>query len=1848
MNTKKLLFTILFLIIGLVLVFSLVQLFKPSVKELSRYEDFAEYLNAYTSGYISRNSNIIIEFNHEVNLNKQLTEKQLEEIVKFSPSIKGKVYWKDDYTLAFHPEKPLPYEQQYVATIQMKNIILDGHHLNDFIFSFFVIPQTFTLNEYSIKTLSDKNYSMEQLTALLELSDQETPENIEPCINVTWNGNKIPFKLFSEDHLTYRIIIDSISRTENPETLKISCDGKYIECKAMVEKTIEIPSIDEFKVMDCFVHKYPEQSISLVFSDPIDGKQDLGGLITLSNDLPLRFTIEENTVTLYPSQLLIGDYTLKIYQGILNTLGKRLPKSKEFTFTFEDIKPQVKFTDNGFIIPTNQNGAVIPFNTMNLKEVDVRIIRIYENNLLQFFQNNDYNDNNELQRVGKIIYKGKLPLTISLNDRNKWKRFYLDISKYVKTEPGAVYRVSLGFRPFQTLYPCNENLTESTQENIDRSFDYFDSYSDYYNYYYDYEDYWQNRDNPCHKAYYGSQRCVSKNIYVTDMALISKLSSSNRLTVYVSDINSATPLSGVTIEVFNYPKQVIAKGTTDGEGKVTLDLKEEASFIIAQKNELLSILKLSKGLSLSTASFDVSGEQISSGIKGFIYGERGVWRPGDSLYLTFIMQESTTSLPLKQPIVFEFYDPMKNLIKKQLFIKNASNVYVFRTATTPDAITGNYSLTVTVGAAHFSKSISIETIKPNRLKINLTSNTDILSPNTPTTMTLHAEWLQGALASNLKAQVDACLYPITTVFKGYEKFTFDDPSKKYYPQQENIVSKELDNNGNLTFTPSYTVSNEAPGMMKAVFTTKVFEKGGEFSIDQSTFTYYPYTSFVGLAIPEGDKDYHILYTNTDHPVQIVSLLPNGKLNSETHPIEVGLYKLDWRWWWDQQSADYEELNYNAQSYVKLMATDTLNTVNGKALWKINVSKDNWGRYLIIVHDLISHHSAGKVVYIDWPDWRSRQTTEHEQASTQLVFTTDKDKYQVNDDVMVTFPGSADGRALISVENSKGIIQSQWISTVAGVNTFHFNTTANMSPNVYINITLIQPYSQQTNDKPVRLYGIQCVNIENPASHLTPVIQMPNTLKSETSCNIKISEKTGKEMYYTIAIVDEGLLSLTHYKTPNPWDAFYAKEAYMFTQWDIYDFIVQGLSGKLMNILTIGGDEALKEALDAMEAQKAKRFKPMVIFMGPYHLKSGATNTHNIAIPNYMGEVRTMVISRFDDSYGSAEKSVKVTKPLMVMPSLPKVFSTGDNISMPVAVFSNAQNLKTAHINVKVKGPVSLVGKSTSDVTLKYNADQTIFFNLVAEKKAGLATIEINAVSGNEKSNSTVQIYVRNPNPFTTHSTGYFIDAGSTKKIDIQPLGVEGTNFTTLEMSAIPSLNLEKNMDFLIAYPHGCLEQTISKAFPQLYLPTLADLSSQKTKEMETNIKIAIQKMLKFQTSEGGFAYWPSDQNIDDWVTNYAGHFMLEAQKAGYTIPSDMLRKWKNYQKTAAQKWFDKGPSSQYTQAYRLYTMALANMNETGAMNRLMQVNKLSDMARYPLAAAYAISGKIKIARTLLVANKIVLTKNMFDDIYGSDMRENSFISLTYTSTGNRKEAFGYIKEIATMLSSNRWYSTQSVSFALIACANYLQGERMRSPMKINYTLNGKEQKQESMKYFYSLPLNNAEIKTSFTIQNQSSFPIYMQLIRKGVLAAESEKDFEKGLSLKLTYTNYNGATIDINNLTQTTDMYAVVQVSNNTAQLITRLALTYSIPSGWEIINDRMIETATSDVSYDYRDIRDDKVMYYFNLSAHQSKTFKIPVNATFAGRFYHPATYCEAMYHDDVSAQLKGYWINVKAASFK
>ncbi len=1813
---------------------------------------FINYITGYTSGIISNSDDILIEISekHDVKKGDEIKKKLFE----FNPNIKGKTYWKDPFTIVFHPENRLPNGKIFKAVFHLDKVIDVPSDFKKFDFNFQTKTQDFDISFQGMQAYNSKKLEINKLSGKITTSDFTDNQDVEKILSAIQNGKNKPINwTHNEGFKEHSFTIDSIIRNDNKGNVLVKWDGNPIGVERKDSKDITIPSLSDFSLMDYEIISQPDQKIILHFSDPVSKKQNLRGLIHFVKPVKITTYIDGNSIKIYPKNRLKGTHTLIIERGVKNSLGHRLNQKYNKKFIFSSLKPNIKTIGKGVIMP-DDNGLKFPFMAVNLKAVNVKILKIFQKNIGQFLQVNNFDGKREIARVGRIIYNKEVPLISSKSiDYGKWNTFALDLSKMIKTEPGAIYRVIMSFNRSQSLYNCPVGTSEpeKVETKIDNSsYDGPGSYYDYYedDYYYDYD--YRQRENPCSDSYYHrNDKKIKRNILASNFGIIVKEDSDHTLNIAVSDLISANKISGVSIKIYNYQNKLMGKTATNSDGMASIKLDGKAFLLIAEKNKRYGYLRLDDGSSLSLSMFNVSGNKIKKGLKGYIYGERGVWRPGDSIYLNFVLEDKQNNLPEHHPVVMEIFTPQNQLFERKTKNSSVNNFYDFRFATPQDAETGNWTARIKVGNSVFSKSLRIETVKPNRLKINLKFDTDVLHASSKP-IKLEAKWLHGATASNLKAIVDMRASRAKTAFKDYPDYHFDDPSKDFYSEEKTIFDGKLNSAGTATI-PLKINYKDTPGMIKLSFKTRVFENGGDFSIDRTSKKYSPYKTYVGLKIPEGKAWNNALFS--DDPI----LIPVASVDEFGNPIsrkklKVEVYEISWRWWWERNSN--EDLGYYiTSSNSKKIITDYVSTRNGKAIYKLKFPETTWGRKFIKITDPVSGHSSGKIFYTTYKGWWDNPDNVAPGGAEMLSFSTDKKSYKPGETVKISLPVSKEGRALISVENGSDMLLSFWTNVSKNNHSAEFRVTKEMSPNVYIHISYIQPHKQTENDRPIRLYGVQYVKIENPNSHLHPEIVMKEELRPENNFKIKVKEKDGKPMTYTLAVVDEGLLDLTKFKTPNPWNSFYAREALGVKTYDMYSYVMGAFTGKLAGLLAVGGDEDLQETGN----KKANRFKPVVQFIGPFYLKKGKTNTHKLSMPNYVGSVRVMVVAGdvTNSSYGNAEKAVPVKKPLMVLTGLPRVLGPNEKVKLPVSVFVMDNKIKNVKVKVQTNDLITVNGDNTKSIEFSKEGDQIVNFDLNVVRKVGIAKIKVTVEGGGEHSYDETELQVRIANPELTHIKDGVADANATWTTEYSPIGIIGTNKAVLEVSSIPPINLEKRLNYLIQYPHGCIEQTTSSVFPQLYLNDLMDLSNVKKAEIQNNIEAGLERLKKFQLINGGFTYWPGESGYaSDWGTNYAGHFMLEAKQKGYALPPDMLKNWISYQKKRANDWSNNtssnyaSRSTQITQAYRLYTLALAGKAQLGAMNRLREVNNLQPIAKWRLAATYYLAGKTGVAKELI--NNLSTKTDDYTELYytyGSGLRDKAMILETLILMNKKSLAKQLLDEIASNLSSDNWYSTQTTSYSLLAISKFVTHNSTKGDMKFKVTYPNGEENIKTSKTFAQIPLNFSNSGMSkLNFENQSGKTLFIRLINQGIPLESNDLKFEKNLEMKVKYFDINGIPIDPGNIKQGTDFVIEVNIKHpGILKNYQNMALTQIFPSGWEITNPRMdnIQKWKSDTST-YQDVRDDRVLTYFNLNKYKTKTFRIMANASYVGEYYLPSIKCEAMYDNNIISITNGRWVrNVK-----
>jgi uncharacterized protein YfaS (alpha-2-macroglobulin family) len=1830
----------------------------------------------HTQGTVSRDQPIRIVFNREI-IDADKVGKDASKVMHISPKIEGNPIFESRTEIIWIPTKKLNSGETYKVSIKPIGLKDISATEAPYQFIFQVIPLEFEIKTYGLFPAQKDNEML--LKGQLLVSDGVAAEKVSQVLKATQQGKPLSLEWnHTNSGKKHGFTIHGIKRESFATDVKLVWDGKALNIKSQGSKEISVPAINEFKVSqirlvhDDSINPYVQVS----FSDKLDSQQNLAGLVKLAKN-KYKVQRQGHIIKIYPNKNLSGKFKITLSAGIKGEKGQVLKESFQQEVLFDDIKPQVRFVGKGSILPENST-LEIPFEAVAATAVEVTAFEIYPDNMRQFLQVNRLSGNYQPRRTGRYLWRKVIPLTAA--DPNKWNRYSFNVTDMMKHHKGGLLRLTLSIRQAFSSYDCPSGTEKSgnkakLMKNLE---DYgvqepsgWDGISDYEedNAYYDYS--WNDRNNPCKKAYYKYNRekiSVDQNFIASNIGLIAKQDATGVLHVISTDIRTAEPLTGVDLEVRNYQGQLLATAQSDGSGFAKIKLSATPFLLIAKKFDDIAYLKVNAKTALAVSHFDVGGQKIKKGIKGTIYGERGVWRPGDAIYLTFVLQNKNKTIPEGHPVTMKLFDPRGRVVATKTNTQSVGGFYAFKFKTEEKAETGRWMAKAYLGGSTFSKPLSIETVRPNRLKIDLTFKNPqtgkvveaLYSSDGTPKGELFSQWLHGAKANNLKADVSLRFSPKKTSFGRFADFTFDDPARHLKSTDKMLLEGRLDGDGYLVFEKEIKPKTKPAGMLKATFTTRVFEQGGAFSISRRSIDYHPYKNYVGIKLPKGDTTRNMLLTDKQHTVEIASLSDKGEPVS-LDQVQVKLYKIDWKWWWDKSGETLAE--YADGKNTSFLQEAVISTKDGKGSWNFSIKYPQWGRYLIRACDLQGDHCTGKTVYIDWPGWAGRAQEQGSGAASRLSFFSDKSAYTVGETAIIQLPATTQGRALLTVETGSNILQQRWLE-FSGMNStdnkanklkLEIPITAEMSPNAYVHISLLQPHKNKKNDRPIRLYGIIPLQVDDPDTYLKPKIDVAEEWKPESTQTINVSETQGKPMNYTLAIVDEGLLGLTAFKTPDLRRYFYSKEALGIKTWDLFDEVIGAYGGKLERMIALGGGD---EAELDNEDSKKRRFPPVVQFLGPFHLDAGENKEHQVTLPAYLGAVRVMLVAGENGAYGKAQKSVFVRQPLMLQASLPRVLGPGEEVSVPLNLFVMSDAIKHVSVTVETDGLLSVVGDKTQNMNFDAIGDKIAFIRLKTAKQTGKTHLKFIATSndGGIKNESVADVYldIRQANQETTRTVTQVINPGETWENPLKPFGIEGSNHALLEISSVPALNLEKRLRYLIRYPHGCLEQTTSSVFPQLYLSNVMSLDEQRKQDIEHHVNRGIERLRRFQNGEGNFNYWPGGHDSNEWASVYAGHFLIEAKKQGYAVPADLLADWLRYQVDTAQSYVAASEKYSHVQAYRLYVLALGGQAQMGAMNRLRESSKLNSKARWMLASAYQRASQPDAAKSLVQGLMVDPESVVFPDNTYSSTLGNLGIQLESLVALNKKQDANVLLErIAEEMEGDRYQNTQGIAWALMSVARYLGGDTSHFSAKV---LQGATSKSINSKK--AIASTKVGFKDALKVENTSGIKLFATLMNQGVPSAGDEQAIEQGLSLRIHYETRVAGTkgankkkeqwqaLDISKpVLQGSDIRIKVTVSNNARRRVKDIALTIPVAAGMEIV--RSEEPAAPHNSrdgnkVDYKDVGDDRVHYYFALNHNEMITFKIVVNASYQGRYYLPAINAEAMYDGKQHARQVGHWIDI------
>ncbi|OOY02369.1 alpha-2-macroglobulin [Campylobacter coli] len=1594
-------------------------------------------------------------------------------------------------------------------------------------------------------------------------------------LKITLDGKELAFNLgeFSLD-------TDDIKLLDKPQELVLTYDEKIMGFKEAKVLQFQIPSKPKDNDFRLISAEEKDQIATLKFSKELAENQAFQDFIQISPELNFRAWSVGKELKISANFEPGEKYQVKIAKGLKSNQGL-INKGEEANITLQkDLDPSLVFANDGVFLPSGAEYQVY-IKSRNVKKIHLKVSQIFSNNISEYLRYKNlvgkkddstqeaFYSSDGFNYVAKKVIDKKIELK---NQKNTWISSALDLSD-LKGKSG-IFSVSLS---------VDANDLDYKGENVYRII---------------------------------NKASVSKNLIFSNIAL-SAQNLNKQLVVHARDFSKNEALENVKIELVSKQNQILQSQNTDSNGDAKFQIQEddEILYILASKENQISVLRFSNPL--STDGYDVEGDQNHEMIKAFIYTDRGVYRAGDSVHLSVVARENTN--PLKHPINFTLINPKNQKIIENQILKSQNDIYYTQINLDKNAINGLYRANFNIAGVEFSKDILVQSVVPNRIKVELNADENRSLDDGSLNYELSSKYLFGALASNLKYQSVVYFSPKNYHNSKYKDYIFTNPSSL-------IISASADDKGNLDEKGRVQSSVEIPENIlnsqgynfNARIVSEVFEKGGRSVKAVKDVNLNRYDYFVGM---KALANSYVSEGETIDFYAIVSDLKEKLVSGKT--LEYRIYQNDYYWWWDYDSYDEFLRSIKQDTNTKLIEKGELTSSSEPMKFSFNTS-NYYGQMFIELIDKESEVSTGQSFYVS--SWGEPSYAD---VVSSLKIKSDKNKYKIGQSAKIEFESVAGAKALITLSSNSKIIDRFVMDTQDESTSIELAMKKEYAPNIYVSVSLFQDYNKIDNDRALRLFGVIPLYVEDENTKLDLELKTPDKILPNSDFEIEIQSKDKRAFNYTVAIVDEGLLDLTDFKTPDIWKGFYAKTGFTLKTYDTYSQIIPKFTG---------GDSVLGGLrVDKNRDDSAQRFKPVALFNTPARSDETGFAKLKFKMPSYMGSVRVMVVANEKDAYGSVSKDIQVSAPLVMLETLPRTLKIGDNFTLLTQIFKTENRIKNATLSVRSKNSLIKISPDTQTIDFKSATNLEVMMDAnVSDNRIGKELLEFELKSEDYTYKNEIEIDIKPINAYTYENNTSLIKAGESKEFIIKDY-ILGTTNATLKLSPTPILDMDKRIKYLLNYPYGCIEQTTSAVLPQLFLDKFStEFDKQKA---INNINAAIERYSNFQTADGGFAYWQGGDESNAWGSNYAGMFLILAKQNGYFVPDSMYERWLKYEQNFVQKSVYRDYMMDI-KANSLYLLAMAKKPNISEMNLLYDnLNTLSTEAKWQLAAAYKLAGVEDTAKQ--IASKISIEPDSKYSFYtyGSLVRDEAIIANAYKQIyGTNNEEL--LQKISDTLLSKDYLSTQSTGYALYALAMGANLENMNenfmdATLKIDdqaYTINQNQMQIFSFNDEKAIVSANKDIFVSFGVE--------------GVKASENSA-FSNKISLDRAFYDEKGNKISPSEIGSGQTFYMRISVSlNEGANYVSNIALTQILPSGWEVSNTLLDDNTPSFIknsNYDFIDVRDDKIMWFFGLNKNRTHHFYIKLNAITPGSYTLSGAYAEAMYDDTYRALSESEKVVVK-----
>ncbi|MBS1536240.1 MAG: alpha-2-macroglobulin family protein [Bacteroidetes bacterium] len=1718
--------------------------------------------------------------------------------IKFTPSVRGKFRWNSPTELLFSPSKGFKPSTDYKG--ELSEIILryadKKLKISDENVFAFHTPYLKLMDALPFWAKSTKNPSQVALQLRLNFTENVNPQELANLLHIQLDGKDAPFELpFSTVDKTIQVIIENppSGTARLPVRVLVDKGLRCVESEFITKNPFELifdaPSRDKIQIVQVSTGFEDEkQAIEILTTQSIDNS-DIQPLVSVNPSV--KFTAE----TMEYGLIVKGDfkigttYELTVSGKLKGIVGGEMQQDYKQYVQFGELRPTLAFTSQKAVYLTSKGDKNVGLKITNIPRVRVIITKIYENNILAFLRDGggysedgyqeEYNNYSWLDTknygdeiVNKIVETKSLP-----KDNG---RSLLNLNFDDKTMFKGIYLVK---------------VTSEDEEYLN----------------------------------------ATKVVAISDIGLIAK-STDNEIVVFANSIISANPLSGVNIQLVSSNNQFVYKASTGTDGIARFpNIKQKApgfhvEMLTAQMDKDYTYLHLNR-TKVETSRFDVGGvRENPTGYQAFIYGDRNIYRPGETLHLSAIVRtmewEPVVNIPVKLKLLMpngKEYKTAKFTLGEQGSFETAINL-----PTT--VVTGSYSAELYSANDILLNStvISVEEFMPDRISVAVHTDKSDYKINEQVTVNAQVMNLFGPPASGRNYQMEYSLARKQFIAKNFKDYIFTIQTKNNTQFQKELREGKTDAEGKASQTFAIGQEYENLGLLASKVYTTVFDETGRPVNRLSTFDIITQSAFFGI---KNFDNYVGLRSNLTIPLLAVD--KNGNAQNGVQ-AKVQIIKFNWQ---NVIEKDYNYYRNVSQKQEQILIERTM-TLSGSST-SLNFTPMLSGEYEVrIMKPGASGYVAQSFYAYGWGYTQSSSFEVNKEG--QIDIETDKEKYNIGDKASILFKTPFAGKLLVTIERNK-VLEYFYLETDKKSALLTLPIKEEYLPNVYVTATLFKPVDDGTMPLTVAT-GFQPIIVDKPSSRIPVSITVAEKSRSNTKQTITV--RTGEpNVHLTIAVVDEGILQLKNYKTPDPHDFFYAKRALEVNSHNLYPFLFPEFSRKKSS--TAGDGYDLNKRVNPFTT---KRVNLISLWSGIIKT-SGSEASYTIDIPQFSGDLRVMVVCYKNKSFGAAEKHIKVADPIVVSSALPRFASPNDTLVIPVTLTNTTSKTANATAKLSISGAMYVVGNYQQSVNISANSEANVTFRAVAKQEIGIADATVSVQALGETFTEKTSMSVRPVAGLLKTSGDGVVNSGQTQTVNLTVGYIPSSMDAKLIVSRSPLVQFTKNLTYLVQYPYGCVEQTVSSAFPQIYYFDLAKSIQDRSMQGANpayNVQQAITKLGSMQVYNGGFGYWQGDESASWWGSAYAVHFLWEAKKGGFEVPSSTIDKAASYlfqevktRRTIQYNYRVNGgtvksrPIIPQEVAYSLYVLALVGRADVSTMNYCKSnLTQLTDDSRYLLAGAFMLIGD-------QTSFKGLLPKSSFTDEQSVSITAGSFCS----SIRDQGIALNTLLEVdpdnkqipimARHLSENmkhqRYLSTQENVFALLAFGKIAK-RNFSANASATITVGGKTIGSAGENTF----VTSKDIAGKQVSISANGGTMYYFWSLEGLSADGKFVQEDNFLRVRKEFLNRNGQQLSSTTFKQNDLVVVKIILSTIHNEQVFNVAITDMLPAGFEIENPRVgsvpeLSWIKNNTKPEYLDIRDDRINIFTTASGKETAYYYL-VRAVSKGSFMMGPVSADAMYNGE------------------